>query len=262
MTGIDILNNISSGPRLQILKILQEKNLKASSIANETKSSIQALSRHLDTLAESKLIEKNSEGEYQLSSIGKIALSQIPFFEFLSKNKDYFEEHDFTGIPEHLVSRIGDLSNCKLEPDFMKSIQTAREFCINAKKFLYSATCTLPMELFDIFLEKEKDFQWKNVYGSNTVVAKGFSKYPSRKKFLKSFDKFVIEEKIVKHIPIIAVISENRCQLLFANKKLGQIDGKGGAFFGEDEKAIKWCKELVDYYWNKPAIQNFTLKEQ
>jgi len=262
MSGIDILSNIASGPRLQILQSLQESPLRASEIANKTNSSIQALSRHLDILGESKLIEKNSKGEHQLSSIGKVALSQIPFFEFLSKNKDYFDEHDFTGIPEHLVSRIGDLVNCKLEPDFMKAVQTARDFCINAKKFIYSATCTLPMELFDILLEKEKGFQWKNAYGSNTIVSKGFSKYPARKKFIESHDPNLIEEKIVKHIPIIAVVSENGCQILFANKKLGQIDGKGGAFFGNDEKAIQWAKELVDYYWNHPAIQNFTLKEQ
>ena len=133
MTVIDILSDISSGPRLEILELLQRESLKASMIAKNTDSSIQAISRHLDKLIESKLIEKTSEGKFRISSIGKITLSQIPFFEFLSKNKKYFETHDFTGIPENLITRMGELVNCKLEPDFMKSVQTAREFCIDAK---------------------------------------------------------------------------------------------------------------------------------
>ena len=261
MTGIDILSDISSGPRLEILKILQEKSLKASVLSKKMKTSIQAISRHLDKLVESNLIEKTSSGEFNLTTIAKIALSQIPFFEFLSKNKTYFEDHDFTGIPDHLISRMGDLVNCKLEPDFMKSIQMAREFCMDANEFIYSATCTLPMEVFDIFIKKKKNFQWHNVYGSNTIVAKGFSKYPARKNFLESFNSQQVGEKIVKNIPIIVAVSEKGCQLLFSNKKFGQADGKGGVFFGSDKKSIQWCMELADYYWNMPEIKNFTLKE-
>ena len=262
MAGIDLLSEIASVPRLEILKLLSQKEQKANQIAKALKSSIQATSRHLDRLVESKLIEKTNNGKYQVSTIGTVTLQQVPFFEFLERHKKYFQTHDFTGIPDHLISRIGELEGCRLEEDFMGSIQTAREFCINAKKFLYSVTCTLPKEVFDILLEKEKNFQWHNAYGTNTIVAKGFSNYPSRKKFLESFNSKQVEEKIIENIPIVAVVSENGCQLLFAGRELGQFDGKGGAFFGEDKKSIQWCKDLIDYYWEMPEIQNFTLREQ
>jgi len=261
MTSIDILSDISSGPRLQILHSLKGNSLKAIEISKKTNSSIQALSRHIDKLVESKLIEKTPDGKYKISTIGKIALSQIPFFEFLSKNKEYFETHDFTGIPDHLISRIGELANCKLEPDFMKSLQRARQFCIDAEKFIFAATCTMPMEIYDILLEKRKDFQWINICGTNTIVAKGFSEYKARKEFLKKHDQKLLQEKIVKRIPIVCGVSEKGCQLLFSNKESGQIDGKG-VFFGTDEKSLQWCRDLFDYYYSMSEIHDFKLIEK
>lgn len=262
ITGIDILSDISSRPRFEILQLLQKGPLKASEIAKKANSSIQALSRHLERLLNSGLVEKTKDAKYQLSSIAKISLAQIPFFEFLSKNNEYFVTHDFTGVPEHLISRMGELSNCRLEPDFMKSMQMAREFCINAKQFMYGATCAMPEELFDILFQKEIDFKWHHAIGTNTIVAKGFSKYPARVQCLKKFSSKNGKEKFVKKVPLVCGISENGCQLMFANKELGQIDAKGGAFFGTDKKSIQWCKELVDYYWNMPEIKDFTLKEK
>jgi len=261
MTAINLLSDISSGPRLHILLSIEENPLKASEIAKKNNSSIQALSRHLDKLVESKLVERSSDGKYLISTIGKIALSQIPFFEFLSKNKEYFETHDFTGIPYHLISRIGELVNCKLESNFMKSLQGAREFCKDAEQFILAATCTMPMELYDILLEKNKDFRWINLCGKNTIVAKGFSEYEPRKKFLKKCDPSLIQEKIIERIPIVCGVSEKGCQLLFANKEHGQIDGKG-VFFGQDEKSIKWCKDLFEYYSSMPEIHGFKLIEK
>lgn len=262
MQDIDLLSALASEPRLEILQMLKDSNLKSAQIAKELSISLQALTRHIDKLIDSKMIEKTTDGRFQLSSIAKVSLIQMPFFEFLSKNHKYFSTHDFTGIPPHLVARIGELVECKMEPDFMKSIQLAKEFCNNAKKFLYGVTCTLPMEIFDMFLEKDNSFQWKNAYGTNTIIAKGFSEYPARKKCIKTFSKERFHEKIVKNIPIVCAITENGSQLLFANKELGQVDGVGGVFFGSDEKSIQWCRELIDYYWSAPEIKGFSLKEQ
>ena len=120
----------------------------------------------------------------------------------------------------------------------------------------------MPLTLFDVILEKNTNFQWKNAYGTNTIVVKGFSKYPARKKCMEKWGSKQFAEKIVQKIPIIVAVSENECQLIFANRESGQIDGREGIFFGKDKKSIQWCKELVDYYWIMPEIQDFVLKEQ
>ncbi|WP_249111177.1 winged helix-turn-helix domain-containing protein [Nitrosopumilus sp. K4] len=259
---LDLLSSISSGPRLEILQMLRPAELKSSQIAKNMQTSIQAITRHLDRLSESKLIEKTVTGTYRLTPIADVLMLQIPLFEFLENNKEFFSTHDFSGIPPHLVSRLGDLTNCEYEGDVMKSMQRARDVCANAKKSLVGATFTVPLELYDVVLENLKQGGYsKLVYGKNTIVSKGFSEYGPRKEYLKYAESGQVEEKIVENIPISVAVSENECHMLFANKGLRIPDCKG-VFFGKDPRAIAWCSDLVDYYWRMPAIEGYALKEQ
>ena len=98
------------------------------------------------------------------------------------------------------------------------------------------------------------------VYGENSVFPKGFSEYPARQKCLK-FNSDLFQEIVVRSVPLVAGISEKHCHLLFANKELGHIDSHG-IFFGNDEKSINWCRDLIEYYWKIPSTQNHTFCEQ
>lgn len=258
----DLFSSLSSGPRLEILHMLKSSELKSSQIAKNIQSSIQAITRHLAKLVESKLIEKTVTGKYRLTPIADILMLQIPLFEFLENHKEFFSTHDFSGIPPHLISRLGDLVNCQLETDLMKSMQHSRDLCANAKKSLISATFTVPLEYYDTILENlEQGGYSKIIYGKNTIVPKGFSEYLPRKKYLEFLKNGQLEEKIVEHIPIVVSASDNECQILFANKELGIPDCQS-VFFSKDPKFMQWCRDLVDYYWNMPAIENYALKEQ
>ena len=261
MAGIDLLSEIASVPRLEILKLLSQKEQKANQIAKALKSSIQATSRHLDRLVESKLIEKTNNGKYQVSTIGTVTLQQVPFFEFLERHKKYFQTHDFTGIPDHLISRIGELKGCRLEEDFMKSIQMARDHCSNAKRFLYGVSFSSPVDLYDIVLNNlKKGLEFNMTYGTNSIFSKGFSEYSARRE-CRNFNSKKFQEWVVKVVPFSVGISEKHCHFLFANKELGYIDGQG-VFFGGDKKSIRWCRDLIEYYWKMPKVQNFKLIEQ
>jgi len=262
MNGLNLLSDIASGPRLEILQILETSELKTSQIAKKMNTSIQALTRHIEKLIESKLVEKTPDGTYKLTSIAKVVLSQIPFFEFLDNHKEYFTTHDFIGIPDHLMVRMGELVDCDLEENVMEGMQRARDFCENAKESLQGATFTVPLEFFDAMIPNLKQgVHIKNTFGKNTIVSKGFSKYPARNEYLTYTNSGQVIEKIVEHIPLVVAITENECQLIFANKDLGYPDGKS-IFFSKDPKFKKWCQELVDYYWNLPEVKDFVLIEQ
>jgi len=258
----DLISSLASGPRLEILQMLNSSELKSSQIAKNMQSSIQAITRHLDKLSESKLIEKTIDGTYQLTPIANVLMLQIPLFEFLENHKEFFSSHDFTGIPLHLISRLGDLVNCEIENDVMKSMQRARDVCANGRNSLFGATFTVPLEFYDTILENlEQGGYCKMVYGKNTIVPKGFSEYLPRKKYLDFSKSSQVEEKIVEHIPVSVAVTENECHILFAHKELGIPDCKG-VFFSKDPKFMQWCKDLFDYYWSMPAVENYALKEQ
>lgn len=261
-SGAELISELSSPQRMEILQLLSSSNLKASEIAKKLNTSIQAISRHIDRLHNVRLIEKTENGSYHLTTVGNVILQQYPFFEFLEKFKDYFETHDFSGIPSHLLMRIGDLVNCDLEMNTMKALQRSRDWAASMKKWERGVTFTLPLEYFDVVLDSVKNgTTQKIIYGTNSILPKGFSEHPARKKWLEFKKTGQVQEKIVKHVPLVAGVSENEAHLIFASKSLGYPDIKG-IFFSKDPKFMKWCEDLVDYYWNLPEIKDFELIEK
>lgn len=261
-SGAELISELASENRVKVLQLLSKSPLKTSEIAKNLDTSIQAITRHTDRLHNSKLIQKDVTGRYRLTTIGKALLLQYPFFEFLSKYEKYFEEHDFTGIPDHLLVRLGDLVNCELETNTMKALQRARDWAANMKKWVKGITYTIPLEYFDVVEDSmKKGATHQIVFGKNSVVPKGYYEHPGRKKWEKYIANGQIQEKIVENVPLVAGVSENEAHLLFANSDLGYPDTKA-IFFSKDEKFRKWCEDLVDYYWNLPEIKNIRLTEQ
>lgn len=261
-SGTELISELASENRVKILQLLSKSPLKTSEIAKSLDTSIQAITRHTDRLHNSKLIQKDAAGRYWLTTIGKALLLQYPFFEFLSKYEKYFEEHDFTGVPDHLLVRLGDLVNCELETNTMKALQHARDWAANMKKWVKGITFTIPLEYSEVVEDSmKKGATHQIVFGKNSIVAKGFYEHPGRKKWEKYIANGQIKEKIVENVPLVAGVSESEAHLIFANKDLGYPDTKA-IFFSKDEKFRKWCEDLVDYYWNLPEIKNIRLTEQ
>lgn len=261
-SGADLISELASENRVKVLQLLSKSALKTSEIAKNLDTSIQAITRHTDRLHNSKLIQKDAAGRYLLTTIGKALLLQYPFFEFLSKYENYFEEHDFTGVPDHLLVRLGDLINCELETNTMKALQRARDWAANMKKWVMGVTTTMPLEYFDVVDKSLKNgATHKLVYGKNSVVPKGFYEHPGRKKWEKYIQSGQIQEKFIEYVPLVVGVSENEAHLLFANTNLGYPDNKS-IFFSKDKKFRKWCEDLVDYYWNLPEVKNIKLTEQ
>ncbi|AFS80371.1 ArsR family transcriptional regulator [Candidatus Nitrosopumilus koreensis AR1] len=262
VSGAELILELSSSQRMDILQLLSATNLKASEIAKKLNTSIQAISRHVDRLHAAKLIEKNEDGIYKLTVIGNALLHQYPFFEFLGKYRDYFETHDFSGVPDHLLVRIGDLLNCDLETNTMKALQRSRDWAASMEKWVKGVTFTIPLEYYETVSKSMRNgATHKIVFGKNSVVPNGYYDHPRRKEWEQYIESGQIQEKIVESVPLVVGLSEKEAHLIFANKKLGYPDIKG-IFFSKDPKFRKWCEDLVDYYWTLPEIKNFKLVEK
>jgi len=62
-------------------------------------------------LSDTKIIEKDKENIYQITSFGNIILSILPTMEFFVKNNDYFVNHDLDDFSLEFLYRMGDLLN-------------------------------------------------------------------------------------------------------------------------------------------------------
>ncbi|MGC2574936.1 MAG: hypothetical protein WA364_25775, partial [Candidatus Nitrosopolaris sp.] len=107
---VKLLFDISSSDRLTLLFAIRKENLRLTQLAEKISATIQETSRHLGRLTDAKLIEKNSDGFYSVTSYGRLVLILLSPYNFLSKNKDYFLSHDMSFLPQEFVERIGELS--------------------------------------------------------------------------------------------------------------------------------------------------------
>ncbi|HET6457602.1 MAG TPA: ArsR family transcriptional regulator, partial [Nitrosopumilaceae archaeon] len=85
-TADDFLE-LASQQRLGILLRLLEKKSKVSIIAKELDATVPEVYRNFERLVKANLIIKDADGNYSITTYGKIICGQIPSLVFLSQNK-------------------------------------------------------------------------------------------------------------------------------------------------------------------------------
>jgi len=128
---------LSSHQRLQILFELLEKKSKTSILAKKLNATNQEIHRNFLRLEDGGLIARNKDGTYSLTTYGKTMCSQVPALVFLSKNRKYFESHEFGGVPQKFVLRVGQLSNGEYVKSVTRVLEIWRDIFENSKKFVY-----------------------------------------------------------------------------------------------------------------------------
>lgn len=247
----DLFDALSSPIRLQVLSKLRSEPMNSSKLAALMDMTIQALQRHTDGLVKSGLIVRHLDGTLGLTAVGDASLEQLPSFLFLSKYRTYFQDHTFSGIPKHLIQRIGELNNCEFVADAAQGWQKAKDMVTNSEKFLYTMTTMLVNEFYVTAKDLlKKGIRFKNLHPEDMTVAKGFSKARQENGWLDAISDGNVEELYVKHLPVTTVISDKASLVLFANKKTDFIDGNS-LFYSEHPDFRNWCLELFKYYWDE-----------
>ena len=106
----DFYFELSNEDRLRILNLLTKKPMKLTNLAKSLDISNQECSRHLQRLTEADIIDKNTEGNYELTNYGSISLILQENQRFITEYREYFNEHNVLGLPREYLSRIGELS--------------------------------------------------------------------------------------------------------------------------------------------------------
>ena len=67
-------------------------------------------------------------------------MKQIKGFMFTSNHRDYFQNHDLTGIPPEFVSRIGELGNARYIDDIMVIFHLIEQLGRESQEYIYRLT--------------------------------------------------------------------------------------------------------------------------
>ena len=117
----DILFELSNEDRFNILQSLTSDNYNVTNMSRHLALTTQEASRHLNRLAEVGLIMKSVSGEYELTSYGKLVLSQATGIMFATSNKEYFIDHKTDDIPLEFLCQLTKLRESKLVNESIQS---------------------------------------------------------------------------------------------------------------------------------------------
>jgi predicted transcriptional regulator len=242
----DLFGLLSSGTRLQILKICSKKQNSISELSKLLKLPQYVISKHLNLLINESLIEKNSK-TYSLSSYGGLILKKCACISFLNKNQKFFESHDFCEIPSQFIERIGNLNDSKLvEGEYIMFSHWTR-VCNEAKKYIFCIFSYPPILISEPIKQKLKEG-----ISIKFLFAKGSKNYESTE-FVRNLrlHEHTVSQNLEKHrinkvLPNL-IITEKESTLMFP-------DGKGSTDFhsnliSKNSEFSSWCLDFFNYEW-------------
>lgn len=211
------------------------------------------ISPRIKEMEASNLIVKNDK-KYSITPIGKVASKYlkplVSALDAIERNEHFWKEHILEGIPQDLLNRISDLSECTVHREGLENIYDSHKNFLgniaDSTEIYGVSTIFIPIypELF-VNLAK-KDVPTKLVLTKN-VFEKVKSEYrESLEMYLRSENTklYLIDEAKVAFVVTDLFFSMS---LFFKN---GAYDPQND-FIGKDKNAIKWGKNLFDHYQKK-----------
>lgn len=235
---------LASEDRLNILAALQNEPSKLTHISKKLNLTVQETSRHLQRLIDAKLITKDPEANYRLLPFGQDLLLLLPSFNFLSRHREYFNNHDISNLPQEFIRRIGELEHCTYTDDVFAALHLVNNVICEAADFIWIIGNQILMSTLP-FLEEaiKKGATFRLMLPEDLVPPPGFKPLP--------YVPGRIERRTLKHVPLTMILSEKEARLAFPTQN-GKIDPS--AFASTQDSPRKWCLDLYEYYWKSAIV--------
>ena len=242
----DILFELSNEDRFNILQSLTSENYNVTNMSRHLALTTQEASRHLNRLAEVGLITKSVSREYELTSYGKLVLSQATGIMFATSNKEYFIDHKTDDIPLEFLCQLTKLRESKLVNDVMVSFANIDRIIEEATEYIWRLTdrynmMSLPKleaateRKVNLKLMQTKDFQYPPEWPGPGIVLKE-ARLKGKFEVRHSSEANVFIAMNEKEVAILALPMENNL-----------FDYRG--FTSSDPKFHDWCREIFHFYW-------------
>jgi len=252
---------LASPQRLQILFKLSEKSFAITEMAKELDSTKQEVHRNFRRLEDSRLIEKDVDGRYSITTFGKTMCTQVPSLVFLSQNMEYFEDHEFGDVPTKFIMRTGQLAGGKHIKGVVKVLEQWKTIYKNANEYVYEAFYEVPLDLIEPLVKRIKDgIQFNYIFSKSAVTPKGRKDLLRKLGFDKLIEKGLVERKMRDTVLTVVVLNEKEACVLFPNRK-GEAD-ISEMFYGNDLMFHEWCLDYFRYCWyGSDVFQESKLEE-
>ncbi|HSD05099.1 MAG TPA: transcriptional regulator [Nitrosopumilaceae archaeon] len=252
---------LASEQRLNILFNLLSNRSKISNMAKEVGATVQEVHRNFERLADAGLISKDKDGYYGLTTYGKTICTQVPDLVFVSKNRKYFETHDFGDIPMKFIQRIGALAAGQHIKGFVKVMEQWKTIYKNADEYIFEILSEVPLDLIEPIISRIKHgIKFNYIFSESTIIPKGRKQLLEKLGFKKLLEQGLVERKMQKNVNVVVVLNEKEACVMFPT-----IDGDadiGEMFYSRDHLFHEWCLDYFRYCWyGSDIFQESKLKE-
>ena len=231
-------------------------------MAKEFGATVPEVYRNFERLVKTDLISKNSDGDYSITTYGKIVCGQISAIEFMSENKKYFKNHDFGDIPQKFLQRIGSLENGKQIKGFVKVMEKWQEIYKNADKYICNILYEVPYtaDLMEPLIKKvENGVKLHSILSESAIIPKERKQMIDKLVIRKIIEKGLMERKMKDNVSVVVLLNEKEGCVMFPSKT-GEVD-LGEGFYGNDSLFQEWCADYFDYCWtNAKPFQESKMK--
>jgi predicted transcriptional regulator len=253
----DLLFELSNEDRLRILQELEQGDLRLSHVAKKLDFTVQETTRNVARLVKANLVARVPSGAYEVTSYGHQAIRLLDGYRFLSRHCDYFVNHSLTRLPQKFLNRIGELSECRPVGRLMESFSIIEKILRETEEYyLYITDETLiaasgvrhSLRALENGVQgrgiRQKGFTQPRIVSDNIPedVWEAFASYHADGS---------LRTKYLERIDLGLFMSEREVLLDFPDHA-GNFDYVG--FTSTDGRAVEWCKDVFDYYWERAEL--------
>ena len=231
------------------------------SISKELEMRMQDVKRNLDSLLNEGLVERNSHGEFSLTTFGSVIVRQIPSIDFLSRNKEYFSNHNFEKIPDKFIRRIGELNNGKFVKGYVAVIESIKEMYGQSEDYVYGMLPEVPLELVEAIISKIRShtITFNYILPEKAIVPKVSHELVKDSNYIKLMHQGLINGRMVKKISAAVIVTDKVGAVMFPYAE-GETDMRT-MFYGSDINSDngqfhEWCVDFFKYNWDNSEYYN------
>ena len=245
---------LASEQRLSILLRLTEEDIKLSQLAKDLSVTMQEVHRNINRLMEVGLIKKYAEGTFSLTTFGDTIIKQIPAYDFLSRNKEYFLDHNLGQIPMKFGHRIGALNNSDYVSGLVAVIERWKQLYNESSEYIYGMVPQIPLELIESVIPKIKNdgVKFNYILPQKAIVPKKRTQLLTQSGYydLLKMEKKIVDRRMVDRVQVAVVLNERQATVMFPTVKDKTSADMNSMFYSRDDSLFhEWCLDYFRYCW-------------